>query len=94
MNRLQTALTILYIAVAWFVGIFLITSSFLPLRWALGLGLVAWIVALLIYRFLSITGSEEEGLPLGLLLFLPFVCILVGAIWWGLRLLGLGIPKR
>jgi hypothetical protein len=55
---------------------------------ALPAGLVAVIFALLVYRFLEITAGNEEGLPFGLLLLLPFVCITAGVIWWIMRLLG------
>jgi hypothetical protein len=34
-------------------------------------------------------GRDEAGLPLGLLLFSPFLCVFVGLIWWVAHWLGL-----
>lgn len=88
MYLLKTAALIIGIAVFYFVAVYFAVAALAPgLAWQAAL--LAVIGAMLLYRFLGLTGSDEAGLPLGLLLLAPIICVAAGSIWWLLRLLGL-----
>ncbi len=88
MRHLKEFALILIIALAWFAGVFFAVAALSP-GLAYPVALLVTVGAMGAYIFLSITGSDREGLPVGLLLLFPFVCLVAGILWWILRLVGL-----
>ncbi len=75
------------LATGYFVVVYFTTAALFPAL-ALQAGLLAVILAMSAYLFLRATGNTETGIPVGLLIMLPFSCLVAGVIWWLLRLLG------
>ena len=69
-QHLQDLLLILFIAAFHFGGAYFAASALLP-SVALQVALIALILAMVGYSFLSLTGNDEGGLPMGLLLTWP-----------------------
>jgi len=82
---LKEVLLILLIAALYFLSVYFAASALAPELLALQLALIAVIGAMIGYRVLR----DQEGLPFGLLVLLPFVCVTLGVIWWIMRLVGL-----
>ena len=80
--RIVVLVIVLYFGSAYFAAAALIPA------FALQIALIAWILGLSAYQYLSITQGDEPSLLFGLLLLLPFLCVFVGVIWWLMRLLG------
>lgn len=87
MKDLEDVAIIIFIAAAYLAGVYFAVAALTP-AWAYQAGLVAMIAALVVYRWLDAAGMSRSGLPMGLLLFMPVICIGAGVIWWFLRLLG------
>jgi len=87
MKDLEDIAIIMFIAAAYLASVYFAEAALAPL-WAYQAGLVAMIVALVVYRWLDAAGMSRSGLPMGLLLFMPVICVGAGIIWWVLRLLG------
>ena len=87
MQHLKLLALIVSIAGAYFISGYFAVAALLP-EYALPAGLIVMTLAMIIYRILVATGMDEAGLPMGLLLFGPVICLTAGAIWWILRLLG------
>lgn len=83
----------LIIATFYFVSVYFALSALTPGLLAFQIALVAVLVAMLIFLFLDLTETAEGGLPLGVLLFFPIICIVAGMAWWLLRLLGLWVIR-
>ncbi|NJO00073.1 MAG: hypothetical protein HC875_41150 [Anaerolineales bacterium] len=75
-------LAIIYFTVVYFAVMALIPGL------ALQAGLLAIILAMSAYLFLRATGSDETGIPIGILIMLPFTCFVAGVIWWLMRWVG------
>lgn len=87
MQDLEDIAIIIFIAVAYLASVYFAVAALAPV-WAYQAGLVAMIGALVAYRLLDAAGMSRSGLPMGLLLFMPLICVGAGIIWWALRLLG------
>ena len=87
MKDLEDIAITIFIAAAYLVSVYFAVAALTP-AWAYRAGLVAMITALVIYRLLDAAGMSRSGLPMGLLLFMPVVCVGTGILWWVLRLLG------
>jgi len=84
---LEDLTIIISLAAGYFVTVYFAVSALVP-SLAYPAALVAVIIVLSIYRFLELTQSHRAGAPLGLLLFFPVICGMVGAIWWAMRWVG------
>jgi hypothetical protein len=83
---LQNLALIAYITLAYFASVYFAVSALLP-NVALEVGLIALILALIIFRLLDVS-IDSRGKLFALLITLPFTCFVVGLIWWVLRLMG------
>jgi len=77
--------------IIYFGSVYFAVSALFP-TYALGVGLLAAMFSLGIYLLLFFTKSDKPGMPLGLLILLPVVCVAAGALWWFLRWLGFWKP--
>jgi hypothetical protein len=84
----QEAVLIVLLALSYFVSVYFAAAALFP-DLAYQIALVAVILAMGAYWFLDQTGSTQDGLPMGILLFAPVICLAAGAVWWVLRSLGL-----
>ncbi len=75
------------LATFYFLAVYFAVAALIPAI-ALQAGLVAVIIAMLAYLFLRVTSSDEAGMPMGLLILSPVICLTAGVIWWVLRLIG------
>lgn len=91
MRHLQDFALAAALAAIYFVSVyFAIAALYLP--WALPAGLIAAMLALLIYLVLVLT-ERDTAFVVALLFALSTSCIAAGMIWWVLRLLGLWVIK-
>lgn len=88
MRSLKDLGTIIFITVFYFCGVTFAVAALVP-ELAVQAGLIAAMLSMIAYIILVVIGRDEPGLPLGLLMLLPIICITAGIIWWMLRLLGL-----
>lgn len=86
-RHLQDLGLALFLTVWYFVAVYFAVAALLP---ALALHVAFWSVALalLIYLVMVLTERDTSGPAVVLLFALPLLCIFVGVIWWGMRLLG------
>jgi FtsH-binding integral membrane protein len=82
-------LGLLALLAAWyFAAAYFTTAALLPKLaihaafWGAGL-------ALLVYLGLFFARRDRPGKALAVLIFLPLSCVLIGVIWWVMRLLGI-----
>ena len=78
--RIVALVAVLYVGAVYFAAAALIPT------YALEIALVSLILGLSVYQYLIIVIGDEPSLPFGLLLLLPFVCVVAGVIWWIMRL--------
>ena len=88
MGFLKDSALVLFIAAFWGGAVYFATAALIP-GLAYPAALLAVIGAMLALLFLRQTQRDQAGLPVGLLLLFPFVCVTAGVIWWLMRLLGL-----
>lgn len=87
-KNLQNLALILTITFTWFSSAYFAAAALSPAL-ALAAALIATIAALVVFNLLEMDYDTAQGLPFGLLLTLPFICIFVGVIWWIAHLVGL-----
>ena len=78
----------LYITLAYFISVYFAVSALWP-PLAIHFAYAAAALALLGYFYLAITHQAEEGSLLGLCALSPFTILLIGVLWWLMRLAGL-----
>lgn len=93
MNALIDISAIILLAVIYVAAVYFAVAALAPAL-AYPAGLLAAMVAVLVYILLVILRHEERGLPVALLFLMPIVCVAAGVLWWLLRLLGLWEPIR
>jgi hypothetical protein len=80
------------LALFYFASVYFAIAALAP-AFALQAGLIAAMIAMITYLLLVLTGRDDEGMPMGLLILLPVTCVAAGLAWWLLRLLGLWTIK-
>ncbi len=77
----------LFLTIWYFAAVYFAVEALLP---ALAVHVAFWsvVLALMIYLGMVLTESDKPGMPLFLLFTLPLICVFVGILWWGMRLLG------
>lgn len=81
-------LKIILVAAAYFFSFSFTVASLFP-ELAVQAGFVAVIVAMTGYRLVLALRNGETGLPFLVLVYVPALCTLVGAVWWLMRLVGI-----
>ena len=76
------------LAAFYFFSVFFAVAALAP-SLALASSFIAAMPAMGVYLILTLTRRDEPGLPLGLLILAPIICIAAGVLWWVLQLLGL-----
>ena len=79
----------IWVATGYFVSVFFAAAALAPPGVALSIASGVAFMALLGLLWLRHRGMDEAGLPIGLLLMLPMLCLFVGVLWWLARWLGL-----
>lgn len=91
MEPLKNFAKIAFLALSHFGGAYFATAALFP-SFALQVGLIAAMAAMLGFLFLLLTDSVDYGMPVAILYLLPIVYSAFGIPWWVLRLLGVGPP--
>jgi hypothetical protein len=90
MRPFQDILLPILITVGYFASTYLLVSALLTPVIALILASGAALLAVLWLAWLRHIGMAEEGAPLIVLVYLPFVIVICGVMGWIVRLLLLG----